>query len=163
MQNEITYPFPNFNGVTVEVWEWMRNFIPHFNMHVNTYAYRELICKGDRRRVHNPNVLNCISESYLQKSMLLTSPLRSTSDFLLYNNLFIYQVLCSEFSEHHQTMCRRTRLIHYTSQLSDMVHRYCAVCWDTCIWHGFELQNLMIKNSLLHALKNVMLNDKRAF
>ena len=24
---EITYPFPNFNGATVEVWEWISNFI----------------------------------------------------------------------------------------------------------------------------------------
>ena len=28
--DEITYPFPNFNGCTVEVWEWMSSFIPHF-------------------------------------------------------------------------------------------------------------------------------------
>ena len=27
---EITYPFPNFNGTTVEVWEWISNFIPYF-------------------------------------------------------------------------------------------------------------------------------------
>ena len=27
--DEITYPFPNFNGCTVEVWEWISNFIPH--------------------------------------------------------------------------------------------------------------------------------------
>ena len=27
---EITCPFPNFNGATVEVWEWTSNFIPHF-------------------------------------------------------------------------------------------------------------------------------------
>ena len=24
-----TYPFPNFNGGNVEVWEWINNFIPH--------------------------------------------------------------------------------------------------------------------------------------
>ena len=29
--NEVTYPFPNFNG-TVEVWEWISNFIPHIIM-----------------------------------------------------------------------------------------------------------------------------------
>ena len=23
--DEITYPFPNFNGATVEVWEWLSN------------------------------------------------------------------------------------------------------------------------------------------
>ena len=31
MWDEITYPFLNFNGATVEVWEWMNNFIPHFS------------------------------------------------------------------------------------------------------------------------------------
>ena len=34
---EITYPFRNFNGVTVEVMEWMSNFIPHLIGHVITY------------------------------------------------------------------------------------------------------------------------------
>ena len=32
--DEITYPFPNFNGCTVEVWEWISKFIPHFIMDV---------------------------------------------------------------------------------------------------------------------------------
>ena len=30
MWYEITYPFPNFNGTTVEVWEWISNLIPYF-------------------------------------------------------------------------------------------------------------------------------------
>ena len=30
MWDEIIYPFPNFNGATVEVWKWISNFIPHF-------------------------------------------------------------------------------------------------------------------------------------
>ena len=29
MCNEITYPFPNSHGRTVEVWEWIANFIQH--------------------------------------------------------------------------------------------------------------------------------------
>ena len=33
----ITYPFPNFNGATIEVWEWISNFIPHFIMDVITH------------------------------------------------------------------------------------------------------------------------------
>ena len=37
--DEITYPFPNFNGATVEVWEWISNFIPHFTGHVINYPY----------------------------------------------------------------------------------------------------------------------------
>ena len=35
--DEITYPFPNFNGDTIEVWEWISNFNPHFIWHVITY------------------------------------------------------------------------------------------------------------------------------
>ena len=35
--DEITYPFPNFNGTTVEAWEWISNSILHFNGHVITY------------------------------------------------------------------------------------------------------------------------------
>ena len=37
MLDEITYPFPNFNGCTVEVWEWMSNFMPHLIGFVSTY------------------------------------------------------------------------------------------------------------------------------
>ena len=36
MWNEITYPFPNFNDCTVEIWEWISNFIPHFIIDVIT-------------------------------------------------------------------------------------------------------------------------------
>ena len=36
---EIIYPFPNFNGATVEVWELLSNIIPHFMMDVITYPY----------------------------------------------------------------------------------------------------------------------------
>ena len=35
--NEITYPFPYFNGFTVEVWEWVSNAIPHFTGHLISY------------------------------------------------------------------------------------------------------------------------------
>ena len=35
--DEITYPFLNFNGYTVEVKEWKSNFILHFIMDVITY------------------------------------------------------------------------------------------------------------------------------
>ena len=35
--DEITYPFLNFNGAIIEVWEWVGNFIPHFIMDVIVY------------------------------------------------------------------------------------------------------------------------------
>ena len=33
----VTYPFPNFNGCTIQIWEWISNFIPRFKMEVITY------------------------------------------------------------------------------------------------------------------------------
>ena len=33
----MTHLLPEFNGATVEVWEWISNFILHFNGHVITY------------------------------------------------------------------------------------------------------------------------------
>ena len=41
---EITYPFPNFNGAAVEVWEWMSNFILLFLMDVITHPCSGYIC-----------------------------------------------------------------------------------------------------------------------
>ena len=38
----ITYPFPNFNGCTIELWEWISNFIPHFVMGMITYPCWDL-------------------------------------------------------------------------------------------------------------------------
>ena len=35
--DEIIYPFPNFNGCTVEVWKWISNFIPHLNERMIIY------------------------------------------------------------------------------------------------------------------------------
>ena len=35
--DEINHPFPNFNGYTVEIWEWKSNFIPHILMDVIFY------------------------------------------------------------------------------------------------------------------------------
>ena len=37
MWYEITYPFPNFNGAAVEVFEWTSNVILHVDIDVITY------------------------------------------------------------------------------------------------------------------------------
>ena len=39
MWDEVIYPSPNFNGGTVEVWEWISNFIPHFTGSVIAYQF----------------------------------------------------------------------------------------------------------------------------
>ena len=40
--NEITFLLPNFNGSTVEVWEWKSNLISHFRIDVFTYPCGDL-------------------------------------------------------------------------------------------------------------------------
>ena len=37
--DEITYPFSNFNGGAVEVWDWISNFIQHFTGYDITYPW----------------------------------------------------------------------------------------------------------------------------
>ena len=36
MWDEITNPFPNFNGAAIEIWEWISKFIPHYMTDVIT-------------------------------------------------------------------------------------------------------------------------------
>ena len=38
--DQITHPFPNINGTTIEIWEWISNFIPHFIMDAITKTRR---------------------------------------------------------------------------------------------------------------------------
>ena len=45
--DEITYPSSNFNGRTVDIWEWTSNFIPHFIMDVITYSRWEFVSELD--------------------------------------------------------------------------------------------------------------------
>ena len=44
--DEITYPFPNVNGATPKVWEWISNFILYCIMDVITHPCRDLSMKG---------------------------------------------------------------------------------------------------------------------
>ena len=41
MWSEFTYPFPNFIGCGVKVWEWISNFIPFFIFDVITFPCRD--------------------------------------------------------------------------------------------------------------------------
>ena len=44
---EINYPFQNFNDCTVEAWEWVNNFIPHFIIDVITYPVPQFVFCGE--------------------------------------------------------------------------------------------------------------------
>ena len=45
---EITYPFPNFNGCTVEVWERIGNFISYYIMDLKINAGLNFIIVSKR-------------------------------------------------------------------------------------------------------------------
>ena len=57
--DEIIYPFPNFNGCTVEVWEWINNFIPNFIMDVTTYPCWDVSQMGPRSSVASRMTAAC--------------------------------------------------------------------------------------------------------
>ena len=54
--DQIIYPFPNFNGTTVEVWKWISNFIPLYNR-CNYLSMLELKLK---RGPSSPIYIQCI-------------------------------------------------------------------------------------------------------
>ena len=35
----MTYPFPNYSGETIEIWDWTSYVISHFTGRMNTYLY----------------------------------------------------------------------------------------------------------------------------
>ena len=58
----MTFPFLNFNGATVEVWEWISNFIPHYTVYVITYPYwdqsQSMLVKGATGVIHSRSMNN---------------------------------------------------------------------------------------------------------
>ena len=93
--DEITYPFPNFNGCTVEVWEWVSNFVPHFVMDLITYPCWDwsetTFSKKEPHMISHFNSLkpcHLFSAKPLPEPMLLTfcqlDPWEQTSLKLLY-------------------------------------------------------------------------------
>ena len=71
--DEISYPFPNFNSCTVEVWEWISNFIPHFTMDVITYPWHLFNTKPLPESVQTYWQLNLYNIKELQKPWAIGS------------------------------------------------------------------------------------------
>ena len=61
--DEISYPFPNVSGCTVEVWKWIRSFIPHLIMDIITIPCWDIRTLHDCPSHMNENLL--ISNSKL--------------------------------------------------------------------------------------------------
>ena len=71
---EIIYPFPNFNGADVEVWEWISNCIPRFTRHVvecrNVKGQLELKT-WDKYNKSITHPCRCINGSLAQETLML--------------------------------------------------------------------------------------------
>ena len=83
MWDEITYPFPNFNIVAIEVWEWTSNFIAHFTGHLNTYPCLKLahVCKkGPGRTVEYEEYMYINVIVKMTKIFILPEPVLKTWD-----------------------------------------------------------------------------------
>ena len=70
--DEITHPFPNFNGYTFEVSDWINNFISHYMMDVITTGPRSRSTK--QRNVHLV-VIPCQYGSFFWPSSIVTEVL----------------------------------------------------------------------------------------
>ena len=90
MWEDITFLFPNFNGCTVEVWEWISNFISHFTEHVITYPCLGLKLNYVSKR--SPGVAIELSRDRVIVSLFVSIfmwkmyfSLRASSRYELYN------------------------------------------------------------------------------
>ena len=97
MWDEITYPFPDFNSCTVEVWEGISNFTPHFTGHVITYSWQRT-----KNGCHN----RTISSSFPRSNCWCWKPFISydvtCKEQMIYYNINFYNIhiiTCSWLSE----------------------------------------------------------------
>ena len=74
MWDEITYPFPNFNCCTVDVWEWTRNFVPHLTYNGCTLQWRH----NGRDGVSNHHPHDCSLNRLFRRRSKKTPKLRVT-------------------------------------------------------------------------------------
>ena len=88
--DDITYPFPNFNGCTVEVWERISNFIPHLTGCMITYP-----CCRSEMLLCSVLVSRETDSKYIwyQYSITHYFPLRMMHAFIHRINCFIVWVL----------------------------------------------------------------------
>ena len=91
-QEEITYPFPNFNGCTVEVWEMKSNFIPHITNGCDYLYMLELkLIHVSNGRYHG---IKC---AILQHILMIESLIISEIAFALISQDFIDNKSCDGF------------------------------------------------------------------
>ena len=139
--DEITYPFPNYNGSTVEVWEWISNFIPHFILDVITYR----ILIHTRIKVYPPGSTTCTvilmqqSSSHFGESFQFSTALDKTLWFAVLEK-HIYQVLEIILKSFREIGHRHSTDTHGSEYIFS--HWF----WFVKFWRYLKLQILTIHN-----------------
>ena len=109
MRDEIAYPFPNG---AVEIWEWISNFINHFNGHVITYAslWIKLIYVSLTGRIHihitiasssdlsvSYDIGGTVNDKTDVNSWLMTYQMSGYLNNLIFRRCFIYIKSITDF------------------------------------------------------------------
>ena len=82
--DDVTSPFPNFNGCTVDVCEWIRYLITHITAHVITYPclYNAMLVKKATDTAHSKQLWS--TNATIQ--FVFISLVKLTTDHLIRNN-----------------------------------------------------------------------------
>ena len=99
--NEILCPFSNFNGCTIEVWEWRSNFTLHFIMDVITYPWwnytpRTTKLLGGILVSPRPSVRPSVRQ-YVRPSVRPAFRVRSVAPTVLVGSISYSYILSSNF------------------------------------------------------------------
>ena len=120
--DEISYPFPNFNGITVEVWEWISIFILHFTGYVMTYPCWDLS--------YTMTVKGCPEVPVTQAISI------DSTDYKVWYNLF--------FITSHMSCCQHFLFIKH--HLAKLLTKFRCTSWgrntnrdvsDNCRWNSW--------------------------
>ena len=98
--DEITYPFSNFNGATVEVCKWISNFIPHFIMDVITCPCWDwswpMLVKGPPECIHREVLSTQVISNYHHATRVQS--LKFVLDGPIDNKLVLIQMVACRLS-----------------------------------------------------------------
>ena len=141
----ITYPFPNFSGWTVEVWEWNSNLIPHFNGHVVTNQCWDLSQTMSAKGALGHRWVNYIPQVYVD---VITYPIAKSDRSLFAKSCRPINRSCT--TENH-TLCT-LQIMHVWSESKQFYIQRCNVSKN----HFILLKHISL---LIKRNKNINLHN----
>ena len=129
MWDEITHSLPNFNGCTVEVWEWISNFIPNFIMDVITHP-----CWDHDFSVIGAWIIHCISSFPLD---VITHPFLNLS-YSSWSPDWYHTKYTNERGSWAPSQCSIRRLIVRSREVSKLQDLYLELSDSFEIWQALR-------------------------